>query len=149
MFPTLSFPAISPKIKNLDGKLYIFDIIRRKYVFLTPEEWVRQHVLNYLIEHRNYPKSLLSIESGLRYHQRQKRSDIQAFDRNGNAFLLIECKATTIALTPATWEQATLYNAVVKAPYLAITNGLQLYCWQMDWQTGEMKLLEELKVFEE
>ncbi|MFN8355661.1 MAG: type I restriction enzyme HsdR N-terminal domain-containing protein [Spirosomataceae bacterium] len=149
MYPPLIFPKINPKIKKIDEKLYIFDNIRRKFVFLTPEEWVRQHVTAYLVNELAYPKSLLSLESGLTYHELSKRSDVQAFDRQGNPFLLIECKATNIPLSPAVFEQASRYNFVLKAPFMALTNGLQTLCWHINWQTGVITPLEQLIRFEE
>jgi hypothetical protein len=121
----INIPQYDCQVKKIEGELYIFDPIRRKNLVLTPEEWVRQHFLRYLLEEFNYPKGLMRTEGGLKYEQRQKRSDILAYNRLGSPFFLVECKASHIPLTLETLEQACQYNYAIKATYLAITNGLE------------------------
>ena len=94
----LSLPQYQTRLKEENGTTMIFGIIRKKYLVLTPEEWVRQHFVSYLIEHLSYPKALITVEQGLRYNSRQKRSDIIVFDRKGKPLVLVECKATSFAL---------------------------------------------------
>jgi len=124
----------------------IFDIIRRKYVVLTPEEWVRQHVVHYLIQSLSYPKSLISIERGANYNTMQKRSDLCVYNQNGNPHLLVECKAAQVPITQDVVKQVSVYNQTLQAPYLVITNGLQHYCWQVNIETKQFQPLQEIPV---
>lgn len=119
----ITLPEYDCQIKKINEELYIYDLIRRKHLVLTPEEWVRQHFLRYLIYQFNYPKGLIRTESGLQYEQRQKRSDILVYNREALPFLLVECKASFVPLSIATLEQACQYNYSLKAQYIAITNG--------------------------
>lgn len=119
----MNFPVMEFEIKEADGKLSIFDSLRKKYLILTPEEWVRQHMIAFLVQFRNYPKSLFSLEKGLLYNSLQKRSDILVLDREGDPFLLIECKAPDVILSQKTLEQVCVYNKTIQAPHFGITNG--------------------------
>ena len=114
----------------------VWDVLRRKYLVLTPEEWVRQHVLHYLIG-RGYPAGLISSEQGLRWNQMDRRCDLLAHDRHGQPFLLVECKASSVMLTADTLRQAATYNQTLKAQYLAISNGLQHGIWRLDAATQQ------------
>ena len=118
----LNLPVADLSIKTIDGKEHIFDILRKKHLVLTPEEWVRQHFVHLLLNQYKYPKSLFKIESGLKYNQRNKRSDILVFDRSGNPFLLVECKAHNVKVTQSAFDQAAVYNQTIKAPYLCAHN---------------------------
>ncbi len=119
----LNFPEFEFKVQEREGKLSIFDSLRKKYLIVTPEEWVRQHMIRYLIEYHQYPRSLFSLEKGLFYNKLQKRTDILVHDRKGSPFLLIECKAPDIKLSQKTVEQVAVYNTQIKANYIGITNG--------------------------
>ncbi len=121
----LNFPTYKFKTKSEQNTNYVFDIIRKKYVQLTPEEWVRQHVVQYLVTEKNYPQSLLAVERGLNVNGRKKRFDVLAFNKNGQPHLLIECKSPDIAINKNIFEQIAIYNSQFKAPYLLVTNGLQ------------------------
>lgn len=132
-----------PKVKKEQGQLYIWGQIRKKYLLLMPEEWVRQALIFYLNTACNYPKSLMRIEGSLQYHQRQKRSDILVLDRNTNPFLLVECKAPDIPLTEGVWRQALQYNEVIQSKYLLLTNGTQVMSLYFD---KENKQVEELEI---
>lgn len=121
----IQLPEYDCQIKKINEELYIYDPIRRKHLVLTPEEWVRQHFLRYLMLEFNYPKGLIRTESGLKYEQRQKRSDILVYDRTALPFLLVECKAPFVPLSIATLEQACQYNYSLKAKYIALTNGTE------------------------
>ena len=144
----LNLPQFNFKIGNTQGKLAIFDSIRKKYVVLTPEEWVRQNFVNYLIHNLNYPKSLLRLEGGLKYNALQKRADILVFDRHGAPFLLVECKSTRIKITQKAVDQAATYNHSVKANYLAVTNGLEHYCYHIDHQSGKTTFLKDFPAYD-
>jgi hypothetical protein len=143
----LNLPTYEYKLKKADGKVWIFDVIRKKFIVITPEEWVRQHFINYLTAHLLYPRALLKVEGGLTYNQLQKRSDIVIFDRQGNPWMIVECKAPTLRLSAETLHQAALYNASLKAKYLTVTNGLQHLCAFTDWLEGTTTVLDDLPPF--
>lgn len=143
----LSLPPIKARIKEENEKNYIFDILRKKFLILTPEEWVRQHLIHLLIERYHYPKSLISCEKGLSYNKRLKRTDIVTYDQTGNPFLLIECKAPNIKLSKNTLHQASTYNSQLKAPYLCISNGINTLCFQINHKTQAITQLNDLPEF--
>jgi hypothetical protein len=146
MLPVLNLPFIQPRLQESRGKVWIFDVIRKKFVILTPEEWVRQHFIHFLIT-QQYPRSLLKIESGLTYNELQKRSDIVVYDRQAEPWMVVECKNPLIAMDEATTSQVAAYNATLKARYIAITNGLKHFYFQTDWETSEVKRLEALPLY--
>lgn len=127
----LNLPQFAHKVKQIGEKAHIYDAVRRQYVVLTPEEWVRQHLVHWLCGEFNYPKSLMQIESGLRYNAMTKRSDLVIYNRTGQPFMLVECKAPSVVLTSATFAQAARYNSVLKAPYLMISNGLTHFVFEI------------------
>ena len=144
----LNLPSFEYNIREINGKAAIFDILRKKFVVLTPEEWVRQHFVNFLIHHYNYPKSLIRLESGLKYNQLQKRSDIQVFDREGNIFLIVECKSAEVKISQNTFEQVARYNFSLKARHIAVTNGLHHFCCSVDHEKSCYNFMEDLPAFE-
>src|SRR5689334_12958722 len=123
----LNLPAFAFKVKQEKSKFWIFDGIRRKYLVLTPEEWVRQHFIQYLIQHLHYPKGLISPERGVIYNSLAKRTDICVFDTTGKVCMLVECKASSVKINEATIRQATTYNQNIRAKYVVLTNGLEHY----------------------
>jgi hypothetical protein len=146
----LDLPPFEAKLRHsAPNTTHIWDGLRRKYVVLTPEEWVRQHVVNYLITHLGYPRGLLALERGLRYNQRQKRTDLLALDPAGQPLLLVECKAPSVPITAATAQQATTYNQTIGAPLLLLTNGLVHYCWRVDFESRSNQRLDDIPSFEE
>jgi hypothetical protein len=136
MLPQLNFPSYPLDVRKTGGKLYVYDVIRRKYVRLVPEEWVRQHMVHYLLEELEYPKSMIRTETGLRYHRLHKRSDVVVYDNSGAVYLVIECKAPTVRIDQHTVDQLSVYNQQYKAQYLALTNGLRHYVVRMDYGRG-------------
>ena len=128
----LKLPTCDLKLKNEEGNQFVFDIIRKKYVVLTPEEWVRQHFIHLMINHLGYPKSLMKVESGLSYFKSAKRSDITLRTPEGKLFLLVECKAPDVKLDQKALNQVSIYNKELKATNVALTNGLQHYIWSFD-----------------
>lgn len=120
----LNLPPFDCKLNILNEKQYIFDAIRKKYVVNSPEEWVRQHFVNFLLNHRKYSKSLIKLESGIIYGKRQKRTDIQVFDNEGKLKIIVECKAPEIKLEAKVISQILQYHKILNAELLAITNGI-------------------------
>lgn len=143
----INLPPYKHKLRKVDDKIYIYDTLRRKYIVLTPEEWVRQHFVHLLINQYQYPKGLIKLESSLKYNKVLKRTDIQVFDRNGDLFMIIECKAPYITLSQAVFTQAAQYNQVLKAKYLTITNGMIYHCCNTDWDTMRLEFMEDLPNF--
>ena len=143
----LNLPSFNIKIKQEEDKHYVYDILRKKFIMLTPEEWVRQHFVHLLINHYKYPKSLIKLESGLKYNKLKKRSDIIVFDRTGKIFLIVECKSTDIAISQKVFEQVTMYNDTLKANYIAVTNGLKHFCCSIDHVKKNFIFLNDLPEF--
>ncbi|MBK5278864.1 MAG: type I restriction enzyme HsdR N-terminal domain-containing protein [Bacteroidia bacterium] len=143
----LNLPAYNPSIKREQGKVYIFDNIRKKYVVLTQEEWVRQHFVNYLIQELKYPKSLFRIEGSISYNRLQKRSDILIYNRQGKPWMLIECKSPDIKLSQRAFNQVAVYNMTIGAEFIAVTNGMIHYCYVALKQGSDIKFLDEFPQF--
>ena len=140
----LNFPIYQFRFKNSENKVSIFDSIRKKFIVLTPEEWVRQHVVNYLIEEKKYPKSYINVEKLIKINTLTKRYDIVVFEPDGSIFLLVECKAPKIKINQDTFDQIARYNMVLKAKYLMVTNGLNHYFCEMDFENQKYNFLENL-----
>jgi hypothetical protein len=143
------FPEYEYKITQKEGKLFIFDGIAKKYRALTPEEWVRQHCLNFITQHLNYPASNIQIERNHKIDQLNRRTDIQVYDTNGQVFMLIECKAPHIPITSITFQQASQYQKKNQAKYLVLTNGLENYIYQIDIHKQETFLLDQFPPYYE
>ncbi|WP_284652611.1 type I restriction enzyme HsdR N-terminal domain-containing protein [Flavobacterium terrisoli] len=143
----LNFPAYSFRFKNSENKVSIFDDIRKKFIILTPEEWVRQHTVQFLLQEKKYPKSYLNVEKLIKINGISKRYDIVVFQPNGEIFLLIECKAPEINITQNTFDQIARYNLKLNAQYLMVTNGLNHYFCQMDFEKEQYVFLKELPDF--
>lgn len=144
----LNFPSYSFRFKSSKNKVSIFDEIRKKFIILTPEEWVRQHVIRFLLEEKKYPKSLINVEKVLTVNGLRKRYDIVVFNPDGSIFVLVECKAPEIKTAQATFDQIARYNMTLKAEYLMITNGHNHYFCLMDFENEKYIFLEELPNFE-
>ncbi|GAB3991163.1 type I restriction enzyme HsdR N-terminal domain-containing protein [Spirosoma daeguense] len=144
---TLNLPPFEHKTKHVEGKVYIFDSLRRKYVRLSPEEWVRQHIVNLLLTHYAYPKALIRTEGGLTLNQTQKRTDVVVFDRQGQPFLIVECKAPHITLAQNVFDQIARYNHIHRAPYLVVSNGLLHYCCSVNHTTAEIEFMDDFPAF--
>lgn len=145
----LNLPEFDYKLKKADGRVWIFDVIRKKYIVLTPEEWVRQHFIHYLISVKKYPRSLIRVESGLVYNELQKRTDIVVHDREGKPWMIVECKSPSMRVSSATLMQVSVYNNSLQAAYVSVTNGLVHLCALIDWQQRRTTLLPELPAFKE
>jgi hypothetical protein len=145
----LNLPDFESKIIKVDGKNRIFDLIRKKYVVLTPEEWVRQHFIHYLINNLKYSKSLIRIESGLQLNALQKRSDIVVYDRNAHPWMIIECKAPEVKLDRNCFNQALIYNMTLGAKFITLTNGMLHFCFRRGIGGSDPEFLPALPPYEE
>lgn len=142
--PKLCFPTSNFKIREEGDKLFIFDQSRRKYVLLTPEEWVRQNCLHFLNKHKNYPMNLLSVEKSFKLNNLVLRYDIVAWSKNGEPILLVECKAPDVKISQQTFDQIAVYNLQLKIPYLVVTNGITLFCCTIDFDHSGFHFLHEI-----
>jgi len=142
----LNFKAYEFKLKKLNSNSQIFDIIRKKFVNLTPEEWVRQHVIHFLMIEKNVGSGLISVEKSLKFNGLSKRFDIVVSNNLAEPLLLIECKAPTIAITQATVQQAGIYLKTIKAKYVMLTNGLQHIYLMLNSETLKYEFIEELPI---
>ena len=139
----LNFPSYAFKLKSSENKTLIFDIIRKKYVILTPEEWVRQHVVHFLLKEKSYPISLIAVEKQIKINKRVKRTDIVVYNKQGTPEILIECKAPNIKITQTTFDQIARYNLTANSNYLMVTNGLANYICQIDKNNKTYIFLED------
>jgi len=144
----LNLPPYEYTLKRDGDKVFILDVLRKKYLLLTPEEWVRQHFVHYLINELHYPKALMKIEGGLKFNALSKRTDIVIFSRSGEPWMLVECKAPDQKLRQATIEQAATYNHTLRARYIVITNGMSHICCEISWAAGITKQLQTLPEFD-
>lgn len=144
---SLNLPKAELKIKSNENTLYIFDIIRKKYVVLTPEEWVRQHVVHYLINSKGYPKSLIAVEKQLTINTLKKRFDILVFNTLGLPDLIIECKSPSINISQDAFDQIARYNLKLNATLLMVTNGLVHYYCKLDPLNKQYIFLKDLPAY--
>lgn len=140
----LQFPEYSFRFKNNENKPWIFDQIRKKFVVLNPEEWVRQHVVHYLIQEKKYSKNLINVEKQLLLNNTTKRYDVVVFNSDGSVFMIVECKAPSVKITQDTFDQIARYNLVLNASYLMVTNGLEHYFCKMDFENQCYHFLRDI-----
>lgn len=145
-FPPVNFPNADLKLRQTDAVTQVWDIGRKKWLILTPEEWVRQHLLHYLVFHLNYPLSLLAAEQKVKYNQRNKRYDLLIYHSNGKPLLLAECKAPGVKINQVVMDQAAVYNKIIKAPYVCLSNGLQHFC--VFYHENNFTFLNEIPTYE-
>ncbi len=141
---SLNLPVFDAKITVRDGKNFIFDTIRKRYVALTPEEWVRQHFIHFLTGHKGYPPALLTNEVLLNLNGMKKRCDTVLYRRDLSARMIVEYKAPHIEITQAVFDQITRYNMVLKVDYLIVSNGMQHYCCRMDYEKNSYRFLPDI-----
>ena len=144
---SLNFPKYSFRLKSSENSLYIFDGIRKKFVSLQPEEWVRQHVIHFLVFTKKYPKGYINVEKQLMVNQLKLRYDVVVYNADGSIHLLVECKAPEIKITQTTFDQIARYNYALKSDYLMVTNGLEHYCCKMDFENEKYQFLKEIPDF--
>lgn len=140
----LNFPKFSFRFKNSENKISIFDEIRKKFVILQPEEWVRQHCVQFLMIEKKYPKSLINVEKELIVNDLKKRYDIVVFNPDGSIHLIVECKAPEIKINQDTFDQIARYNRALNAKYLMVTNGLNHYYCQIDFENERYDFLKDI-----
>ena len=144
----LNLPQYEIKISEKDGKRMIFDFLRRKYVALTPEEWVRQHFVHFLIEHKGYPKGLIGNEIELQIGAKRLRCDSILYNKMAQPQMIIEYKAPTIPIQQKVFQQISTYNLLLKVDYLIVSNGIQHYCCKMDYDNQKCLFLEYIPEYE-
>lgn len=145
----LNLPSYETKFQEKGGKQLIFDFLRRKYVALTPEEWVRQHFTHYLVEQKGYPRGLMANEMELRLGEKRLRCDTLLYNRNLQPQMIIEYKAPTIQLQQRVFDQITAYNILLHVDYLVVSNGLQHYCCRMDYEHHSYAFLRDIPHYTE
>ena len=145
----LNLPSFPIKIQQRNGKNVIFDPLRKKYVALTPEEWVRQHFTHFLTEVKGYPKGLLANEVQLTLNGTKKRCDTVLFNKDLSARMIVEYKAPNITITQAVFDQITRYNMVLKVDYLIVSNGINHYCCKIDYNTMTYTFLPDIPAYNE
>jgi predicted type IV restriction endonuclease len=140
----LNLPKFNFKNRLVDNTIQIFDEVRKGYFKLTPEEWVRQHVINYLVFHKNYPIGLMQVEKLIKYNKLNTRADLIVNDRDLNPVILVECKAPSVKIGKDAFDQIAKYNFSLKAKYLFVTNGLTHYCCAINYENGKMDFLKDI-----
>lgn len=145
----LNLPGFDYKIKQIDGEKSIFDSVRGKYVKLTPEEWVRQHVIHYLLGHKGIPLGLTAVEKQVTYNQLKQRADIVVFDKTAKPSLIVECKAPSVQITQETFEQIARYNVPLRVDYFMVSNGIDHFYCKMDYENWSYQFLPDLPEYEQ
>jgi hypothetical protein len=143
---SINYPEPDFRIKKEAGKEFIFDTLRKKWLVLTPEEWVRQNFVQYLIKIKNYPASLIAIEKEIQLGELKKRFDILVYDKDHHPWMMVECKAAEIKLDDSVLQQALRYNISMPVQYIVITNGKETFAWIKEGQ--RLTLINELPLFE-
>ncbi len=145
----LNLPPFDVKLRGTREKPEVFDFLRRKYVALTPEEWVRQHFTHWLVEHKGYPKELLGNEIELHCGEKKLRCDSILYHKTTLPQMIIEYKAPTVPLTQRVFDQISVYNLLLRVDYLMVSNGLQHFCCRMDYEKRSYQFLQEIPNYAE
>jgi hypothetical protein len=145
----LNLPTYSFSVKVVGTKNFIFDKLRKKYVSLTPEEWVRQHFVRFLTEDKSYPLGLISVEKGFDLYKTRKRTDILVFNSSGRPWVLVECKAPSVMINELWFDQAFAYNLSIKASYIMLSNGLSHFCMKVKPDFTGVDFLKEIPAYHE
>jgi len=140
----LNLPEYQFRLKKINEKPQIFDCIRKRFFPLTPEEWVRQNLVRYLIKEKHYPESLIAVEMSLNINGQPLRSDIVLFNNLGKPILAVECKAPSVKITQQTFDQIARYNMQLQVKHLIVSNGIQHYCCKLRPQEGTFEFLSEI-----
>jgi len=145
----LNLPPYTFRTRENEKGNQIFDAIRKKFVTLSPEEWVRQNLVRYFIEEKKYPASLIALETGLNYNRQKKRSDITVYNRQGDIWMIIECKAPDVKISQETFNQVAIYNMSgrTRTKFLAVSNGLKHYCCEMKYTPNAYDFLKDFPEF--
>jgi hypothetical protein len=146
-YPELHFPTFEHKIKVENGQEYIWESIRQSWILLTPEEWVRQNLIRYFVDVLKYPQGLMQVECSLRVGKMKKRFDLVVMDKNLQPWLICECKAPHITLDASVLQQASAYNSTLKCPYLSVTNGINHFCFQIQFEKSNSTPLKDFPTY--
>ncbi len=144
---SLNFPGYNFRFKSSENKQQIFDIIRKKFVSLQPEEWVRQHVIHFLSVDKKYPTSLINVEKTLLLNGLKKRYDVVVFNADGSIHILVECKSPSVTISQVVFDQIARYNLKMKAEYLMVTNGLDHFYCNMNYEEEKYSFLGQIPDF--
>jgi type I site-specific restriction endonuclease len=144
----LNLPKFNFRIKETGNQKEIFDPVRRKFVALTPEEWVRQNFIQFLVEHKKVPASLIAVEKALTLNKLTKRTDVVIYGRQTKPVMIVECKAPGVKISQAVFEQIGRYNMALQVDFLVVTNGLSHYCARINFANGSFEFLEEIPNYE-
>lgn len=144
----LNLPTYDYQIKRTTDGDQIFDCLRHKFVALTPEEWVRQHFIAFLIQHKNYPASLMANEIAISLNNTKRRCDTVVFDKTGKPLVIIEYKAESVEITQKVFDQIVRYNMVLKAQYLIVSNGMKHYCCRIDYDNHTYHFLQDIPPYD-
>ena len=144
----LNLPIFDIKVTKINNRLSVFDRLRKKYVALTPEEWVRQHFVNFLVEEKQYPVSLIANEMAINLNGQKKRCDSVVFDRKGEPLMIVEYKAPDVNISQKVFDQIVRYNFVLKVNYLIVSNGLEHYCCKVDYEKQQILYMENIPSYE-
>lgn len=145
----LNLPSFDTKIRKKDNGLEILDPLRKKYVALTPEEWVRQHFVHYLISEKQFPASLIANEAGIKLNSLSKRCDTVVYNRQLDPVMIVEYKRPDVAITQEVFDQVTRYNSVLRVPYIVVSNGLEHHCCQMNYAQQSYRYLTDIPAYQE
>lgn len=145
----LNLPEYSFRFKTLEGKTFVFDVLRKKFVRLTPEEWVRQNFVHFLIHQKKFPATLVALETGVKVNNNPLRADLVVFDRMGQPLLIAEFKAPEVKISQQTFDQIVRYNMQLKVPYLVVSNGLSHYCCRISYSDNSYAFLPDIPCFSE
>ena len=145
--PQLNLPNAALKTKLVEGTTQVFDAVRKKYLVLTPEEWVRQHFIHYLYKEKKYPLGLMGVEQMVKYNGMQTRADIVLYAADGKPNVIVECKAPKVKITQDAFNQIAKYNFKLKVDFLVVTNGMQHFCCAMDYENNKITFLEEVPCY--
>lgn len=143
----LNLPLFDINVKKVNGRALVFDPIRRKFVTLTPEEWVRQHFVNFLLTEKGYPQTLIANEIQINLNGQKKRCDSVIYNRELVPVMIIEYKAPDVNITQTVFDQIVRYNIVLKVKYLIVSNGLNHYCCRMDYQKQTYEYLSDIPLY--
>lgn len=145
---SLNLPTYEAKIRKNSNGLEIFDPLRRKYIALTPEEWVRQHFINYLINYKNYPASLMANEAGIKLNSLSRRCDTVVYNNQLEPLMIIEYKESKVQITQNVFDQVVRYNTVLKVPYIVVSNGISHYCCRMNYEDQSFEYLTDIPEYQ-
>ena len=142
--PQLNLPIAALKTKLVEGTTQVFDQVRKKYLVLTPEEWVRQHFIHYLNQEKNYPLGLMGVEKMVKYNSMKTRADIVLYAADGKPNMIVECKAPKVKITQDAFNQIAKYNFNLKVDFLVVTNGIQHFCCALDYKNNKISFMKEV-----